>query len=64
MIEWLGHSAQDQSIPVSSPDCTHLHVYSPVQLDLFIKGRAVCGLPVIHAPKRPLGSLERAGESP
>jgi hypothetical protein len=27
----------------------------PVQLDWFIKDQLVCGLPVIHAPKRPLG---------
>jgi hypothetical protein len=29
-----------------------------LQFDWFIKGQVVCGLPVIHAPKRPLGSLE------
>jgi hypothetical protein len=35
---------------------------SPVQLDWFIKGWVVCGLSVIHAPKRHIG--KRVGESP
>jgi hypothetical protein len=32
----------------------------PVQLDWFIIGRAVCGLPVIYAPKDPLESVEKS----
>jgi hypothetical protein len=35
-----------------------------VQLDWFIKGGSVvCGLPVIHAPKIPLGIMSRAFNS-
>jgi hypothetical protein len=38
---------------------------SPVQLDWFIKGRVVCGLPVIHSPKIPHGIIRKSvGESP
>jgi hypothetical protein len=36
-------------------DCFYLHMCSPEQL---IKGRVVCGLSVVHAPKRPLDHLK------
>jgi hypothetical protein len=39
----------------------YFHICSPVQHDWFIKGWMVCGLPVIHAPKRPLGNLPGSG---
>jgi hypothetical protein len=62
VVEWLGHSAQDQRVPDSSPGHTrslYLHMCSPVPIDWFIKGRVVCGLPVIHAPERPLGIIRK-----
>jgi hypothetical protein len=60
---WWRRSTQDQMIPGLSPGCTwqclitlspHVHQRS---LTGFIKCRMVCGLPVIHAPKRPLGII-------
>jgi hypothetical protein len=48
-------------IPSSSLSCTiSFYLYmSPVQLNWFIKSRVVCGLPVIHAPKRPLVIIQK-----
>jgi hypothetical protein len=56
---WLRHSAQDrQMILDSSPGHTRfISTCSPMQLDWCIKGRMVCGFPVIHAPKRSLGII-------
>jgi hypothetical protein len=52
--------------PGTSPGRTHHFIFTCtrftrlVQLDWFIKGRAVCGLPVIHAPEDPLESFEKS----
>jgi hypothetical protein len=42
---WSGHCFSDVCF---------LLLNNVAQLDWFIKGRVVCGLPVIQAPKRPL----------
>jgi hypothetical protein len=65
MVKQIWTFAQDR-VPVI-PD-HFISICSSVQLDWFIKGRLVCGLPVIHAPKIPLGNAwghsKRVGESP
>jgi hypothetical protein len=45
MVGWLGYLAQDQRTPGSSPG----HIRS-LYLNMFIKGRVVCGLPVMRTP--------------
>jgi hypothetical protein len=39
--------------------CSYPITCSPEQLDWSIKDRVVCGLPVIRAPKRPLGIIRK-----
>jgi hypothetical protein len=53
---WLGvgRSAQDQRITLS-----FISTCPPLQLDWFIKGHMVCGLPAIHAHKIPVGILRK-----
>jgi hypothetical protein len=52
----------DQRIPGSSPSRTRSlfkSTCSPVLLYWFVNDRVVCGLPVIHAPKRSLGIIRK-----
>jgi hypothetical protein len=46
----------------SSLGCTpslYAHMHSPVQFNWFIKGRVLCELLVIHAPRTPLGIIRK-----
>jgi hypothetical protein len=48
LCEYSVIDSGDQRIPGSSSGCIRsLHLYSPTQLDWFIKDRVVCGLPAI-----------------
>jgi hypothetical protein len=54
-VEWLGRLVQVKGSRIRVPVVT----CSPEQLDWFVTCRVVCGLPVIRAPKIPLGSFEK-----
>jgi hypothetical protein len=54
------YSPAGQGLCIVSIHCgwsLYLHMCSTVQRDWFIKGTVVCGLPVIHSPKRSLGAI-------
>jgi hypothetical protein len=68
VVEYLGCSTQDQRILVSRLALTRslsfIFTCSPVQLDWFIKGQVVCGLPVILALNKRLLVIIRKEGSP